>query len=878
MASKNYRGCSALDMAKSFLTEFIKMRGRDITAKQFDRYYLVSTEEYPGCVKELKNVWREGSLNDQLKQLRTRGKQNFMEAIMNAFKFVNLLRTTTGIENYGYGRYPYFIDPVVFVSISDGVAIDEIPSTTKLEFRGRGELTKEAFRWDHRLYSVVIRMSAECPSFVPGRPEQDNDVIQKLCIGTGGFSFAINSHRQVTPCIETLVQQLQFMGVNVRFQCPNLTNPRLNGEADNAEARLRKKLEIRPLTKIIVRIVSGKPVTNHWPIPESFWHKRLEGNSIPPRTCHPVIVFGLDPAGTQMLTDFPFDKYELEACPVVDFLLDKFKEMKPDQCLHVFVHGSGRSDGYGKPFGFLKVMSTGTGVNLFLMPYNYPVLIQLIQDLKADPSARTNPDWRRRLDNYLESVPPYYLNALRKNLLKFKISGGLLDDQQSSGANTYPPSIIKMLNSLRPAAKEEFDRVSSIVGATQTLTAANGYLPQVAHLERRLHIMSLKHWKNDVEQPLPSSKKERRERRDPRAMNTEEELFKDPADAIDGPAFEKTLVQVHFSESRLKQPNLTTYRNPLVLRRSEISPHLPRMLMNISMLLRDSTIPLLQGGRAGINLNLNQTEELHTLPISQMGNYEEYIKAQQEMGWAPLRDVEPKAVRAHAFGNPFKTDKKLAIDEVGESPVDNSATRETRRDRKGQAGRPPKRKAGPLASNSLFMWRERRKSLSERSSVVSDLSYTSDLDGSDVQPSTSENGQHTPTNGFSESTKNGDSEKVTKTSVEVWGLEEENEDGDDEPVTKKAKSEEAKVTADLSYDDLRQKKILLAEIVRKPNNGLTVVNEIKAVSSGLSIRDNLELVEFSLRDSRRFKRKALTDELDKELTRLRKITKLTSLT
>ena len=51
--------------------------------------------------------------------------------------------------------------------------------------------------------------------------------------------------------------------------------------------------------------------------------------------------------------------------------------------LQVFVHNSGKTDGFGKPFGFMKVMSTGNGVNLILMPYNYPVLVQLLQELKV---------------------------------------------------------------------------------------------------------------------------------------------------------------------------------------------------------------------------------------------------------------------------------------------------------------------------------------------------------------------------------------------------------------------------------------------------------------------------------------------------------------
>lgn len=50
-------------------------------------------------------------------------------------------------------------------------------------------------------------------------------------------------------------------------------------------------------------------------------------------------------------------------------------------------------------------------------------------------------------------------------------------------------------------------------------------------------------------------------------------------------------------------------------------------------------------------------EDLHNLPISQMGNYQEYIKSLEAVGRGPLREVEPQAIRVHAFGNPFKIDK-----------------------------------------------------------------------------------------------------------------------------------------------------------------------------------------------------------------------------
>lgn len=43
----------------------------------------------------------------------------------------------------------------------------------------------------------------------------------------------------------------------------------------------------------------------------------------------------------------------------------------------------------------------------------------------------------------------------------------------------------------------------------------------------------------------------------------------------------------------------------------------------------------------------------HSMPVSQMGNYQEYLKRIP----SPLREVESTPVRQHTFGNPFKIDK-----------------------------------------------------------------------------------------------------------------------------------------------------------------------------------------------------------------------------
>lgn len=47
-------------------------------------------------------------------------------------------------------------------------------------------------------------------------------------------------------------------------------------------------------------------------------------------------------------------------------------------CPQVFVTSSAKQNDLGQPFGYLKASTTLTCVNLFVMPYNYPVLLPLL--------------------------------------------------------------------------------------------------------------------------------------------------------------------------------------------------------------------------------------------------------------------------------------------------------------------------------------------------------------------------------------------------------------------------------------------------------------------------------------------------------------------
>lgn len=81
---------------------------------------LITFDEYP---RNVKSGWKESQLvfTEQLKNLRAGGLCSFGAAVDSVLRFVNLNRMQTGIENYGYGRYPSFSEHVVIIAVTDGV-------------------------------------------------------------------------------------------------------------------------------------------------------------------------------------------------------------------------------------------------------------------------------------------------------------------------------------------------------------------------------------------------------------------------------------------------------------------------------------------------------------------------------------------------------------------------------------------------------------------------------------------------------------------------------------------------------------------------------------------------------------------------------------
>nr|XP_012602973.1 integrator complex subunit 6-like isoform X1 [Microcebus murinus] len=626
-ASMNQRtdlGTSYLDIAKGAVELFLKLRARD-PASRGDRYMLVTYDEPPYCIKA---GWKENhaTFMSELKNLQASGLTTLGQALRSSFDLLNLNRLISGIDNYGQGRNPFFLEPSILITITDGNKLtstagvqEELHLPLNSPLPG-SELTKEPFRWDQRLFALVLRL----PGVASTEPEQlgsvptDESAITQMCEVTGGRSYCVRTQRMLNQCLESLVQKVQS-GVVINFEktgpdplpigedgLMDSTRPS-NSFAAQPWHSCHKLIYVRPNSK------TGVPV-GHWPIPESFWPDQ-NLPSLPPRTSHPIVRFSCIDCEPMVIDKLPFDKYELEPSPLTQYILER---KSPHTCWQVFVTSSGKYNELGYPFGYLKASTTLTCVNLFVMPYNYPVLLPLLDDLFKVHKLKPNLKWRQAFDGYLKTLPPYYLLPLKK-ALRMMGAPNLISDNLDCGLSY---SVISYLKKLSQQTKLESERILASVGKKP---------PQEIGIKVKNHSgggVSLIHNKN-FRKLLKEITGETVPR--PTELNTKEFAG----------------FQVGLLNKDLKPQ---TYRNAYDIPRRGLLDQLTRMRSNLL-----KTHKFIVG---------QDEDSLHSVPVAQMGNYQEYLKTLP----SPLREIDPdQPKRLHTFGNPFKQDKKgMMIDEADE--------------------------------------------------------------------------------------------------------------------------------------------------------------------------------------------------------------------
>lgn len=704
-----------LDISKEAVEVFVKQRQKSAESRG-DRYMLLTFDEFP---RNIKAGWKENlaTFMMELKNLEAAGMTTMGSALKAVFDTLNINRMQSGIDMYGQGRYPYYLEPAVIVVVTDGGKLTtlntvqrelNLPMTAGAVGGMSGvpgaEMTREPFRWDQRLYALVLRMAGHPPMSgaggESGHVASDHSPIDAMCEVTGGRSYAVTSNRVLHQCIESLVQKLQS-GVVIHFEKIG-SDPPLLPDTDMVEVvgDITKEVDTVPAKFVAggLGVVGGggggsRPHTPNagqvgggntawhscrkliyvqrsaqkgfavgfWPLPEAFWPD-VSAHTLPQRSAHPTLKFTCTNQEPMVIENLPFDKYELEPSPLTLFILGR---KQPNFCWQVFIQGSTKNGDTGHPFGYLKASTNLLTVNLFVLPYNYPMLLPLLDDLfKAHRLKPTN-EWRTQFHNYLRTMPTYYAGPLRRALSRMgagNLASTLIPEAMDTSLSY---SVLNYLKRLKNQAKLEYDRIVSV-------TPFKGKVgPDGIKVNVRSQL------KRELMDSLPGS-----------ALREQ---------VTDFPGYMLGLPEKGGAETH-------PLRNPFDIPRHRLLDQLVRMRAN-----------LIGRGRGRSATQLVDSDTRHSLPIGQMGNYQDYLKKQP----LPLRELESQPVRQHMFGNPFKINKNLMmtdevsgiVDEVqlvGVTGPQGAAGRGIKRSaEQGGLGMmhpaPPKRRKGALPKDFQFV-------------------------------------------------------------------------------------------------------------------------------------------------------------------------------
>ncbi|EDV45929.1 integrator complex subunit 6 [Drosophila erecta] len=627
-----------LDIAKGAVETFLKYRQRTQDCLG-DRYMLLTFEEPPANVKA---GWKENhaTFMNELKNLQSHGLTSMGESLRNAFDLLNLNRMQSGIDTYGQGRCPFYLEPSVIIVITDGGRYSyrngvhqEIILPLSNQIPGT-KFTKEPFRWDQRLFSLVLRMPGnKIDERVDGKVPHDDSPIERMCEVTGGRSYRVRSHYVLNQCIESLVQKVQ-PGVVLQFE-PML--PKEAASATASEAAPASTLSgmgisltsgagpppdivFQPVKKMIYvqkHITQKTFPIGYWPLPEPYWPDS-KAITLPPRDAHPKLKI-LTPAvdEPQLVRSFPVDKYEIEGCPLTLQILNK-REM--NKCWQVIVTNG--MHGFELPFGYLKAAPNFSQVHLYVLAYNYPALLPILHDLIHKYNMSPPSDLMYKFNAYVRSIPPYYCPFLRKALVNINVPYQLLQFLLPENVDNYlSPTIANQLKHIKNTAKQDQENL-----CMKVYKQLKQPKPPYRQVETAKLCTGAALRRDLVRHPLLR------------------DIFAKLHAEIE-PVENYTIVVPQLTH----QSSAKSYRNPFDIPRRDLVEEIARMRETF---LRPASLVAKDSG--------------HCLPIAEMGNYQEYLKNKDN----PLREIEPTNVRQHMFGNPYKKDKHMVmVDEADLSDV-----------------------------------------------------------------------------------------------------------------------------------------------------------------------------------------------------------------
>ena len=314
------------------------------------------------------------------------------------------------------------------------------------------------------------------------------------------------------------------------------------------------------------------------------------------------------------------------------------------------------------PFGYLKANSTLMVVHFYVLPYNYQFLLPLLWELVHKLNLNPTSEWINKFASYVKNIPQYYCPFLRKALAMINIPYQLLQYILPESLDSYlSPTVANQLKQMKNMAKQEQENLCMRVFKQ----LKQPKMPYHQHETVKLN----------CGQPLRTT------------------------DLVKHPMLRDTFQKIHgeisiFDNFNIVVPTLTSvqstknYRNPFDIPRRDLIDEIARMRDNF---FRVSTS----------NLILLSKDAGNSLPIAEMGNYQEYLKRRE----TPLRELEPTNVRQHMFGNPYKRDKNMVmVDEAddGIDPNNGGPNSKMQNVTKKDIRMSRKRKAGPIRKDFVY--------------------------------------------------------------------------------------------------------------------------------------------------------------------------------
>ncbi|OQR96962.1 integrator complex subunit [Achlya hypogyna] len=426
MAQRSACGMSLLDFAKSVVeTMAKKLLARTLNRMNYMHFMLVT---FGGVVVGMEQSTNRDLFYKELKYLEARDLSDVGTALSTAFDLINRERAKIFCDNYGMGRLPFnaHMSHVVLITDAgtlttlDGIQTDLVVPPTSLSAL---DLTRQPFRWDQRLFTFAVQLSAE--SLTSKTPAVNPPYYSSLCEETGGTLHLFTNGRVTKPMLEKEVESIiarMKPGVLVKFTC------------EDGESFGTTKNTLSPSVSL------NREYT--WPIPEAFWADRA-ATSLALRDAHPTLVFRravetpTETATNQLVLDtlkFPTDMYVIES---------PLNPVPPRGARWLVYMPNSKGDGrLGEPFGYLR--TTAAATHLVLLPYNYPVLFSLLveaarQHQAAAPGSpwifhakNMSASWKDAFSTYVLSCPSYYGLPLRKVLKRYNLHD-LVPDAPENG-------------------------------------------------------------------------------------------------------------------------------------------------------------------------------------------------------------------------------------------------------------------------------------------------------------------------------------------------------------------------------------------------------------------------------------------------------------